>query len=658
MNFEMENGVHRLGLIAVVLLLSLHGSTVNAQADSTLVHGVATKAPVILDGDTLFFISTNLGPFTPQQRATQVSEKLRSIIRKGKADSVVVVEMLSASNIVVGDDVLMAVTDDDAALAARGRTELTMELVRILKNRVDSGIHRYTVRSMLINIGITAGLLLVLGLFFWMMAKLFPGMYRRLESWEGTVFRPVRFRSQQILRTEHLSAFFIVLAKGIRLAISLLLLYIFIIYSLSLFPWTQRWDAKPILFGVFFGILTTIVGLAFARGLSSFFLMLLKKVDGWRGTLIKPVKLKTVEILSEERIAEMVKVAFRIVRMLSFLGLGYFYVTILFSLFEFTQTWAGTLFGYIINPLWNVLTAFVGYLPNLFFILVIAYVTRYVIKFVRLVFDEIGKGTLTLPGFFREWADPTYKIVRFMILAFAGIVIFPYLPGSSSPVFQGVSVFLGILFSLGSTSAIANVVAGVVLTYMRPFRIGDRVKIADTIGDIMEKTLLVTRVRTIKNVDITIPNAMVLGSHIINFSSSAKDPGLILHTDVTIGYDAPWKTVHKLLIAAAEETRNILKEPKPFVLQTSLDDFYVSYELNAYTDQPNIMSKTYSELHQSIQNKFNEAGVEIMSPHYSAVRDGNQMTIPENYLPKSYQAPGFRIFPFGQEVKKPDESGE
>ena len=658
MNFEMENGVHRLGLIAVVLLLSLHGSTVNAQADSTLVHGVATKAPVILDGDTLFFISTNLGPFTPQQRATQVSEKLRSIIRKGKADSVVVVETLSASNIVVGDDVLMAVTDDDAALAARGRTELTMELVRILKNRVDSGIHRYTVRSMLINIGITAGLLLVLGLFFWMMAKLFPGMYRRLESWEGTVFRPVRFRSRQILRTEHLSAFFIVLAKGIRLAISLLLLYIFIIYSLSLFPWTQRWDAKPILFGVFFGILTTIVGLAFARGLSSFFLMLLKKVDGWRGTLIKPVKLKTVEILSEERIAEMVKVAFRIVRMLSFLGLGYFYVTILFSLFEFTQTWAGTLFGYIINPLWNVLTAFVGYLPNLFFILVIAYVTRYVIKFVRLVFDEIGKGTLTLPGFFREWADPTYKIVRFMILAFAGIVIFPYLPGSSSPVFQGVSVFLGILFSLGSTSAIANVVAGVVLTYMRPFRIGDRVKIADTIGDIMEKTLLVTRVRTIKNVDITIPNAMVLGSHIINFSSSAKDPGLILHTDVTIGYDAPWKTVHKLLIAAAEETRNILKEPKPFVLQTSLDDFYVSYELNAYTDQPNIMSKTYSELHQSIQNKFNEAGVEIMSPHYSAVRDGNQMTIPENYLPKSYQAPGFRIFPFGQEVKKPDESGE
>lgn len=194
---------------------------------------------------------------------------------------------------------------------------------------------------------------------------------------------------------------------------------------------------------------------------------------------------------------------------------------------------------------------------------------------------------------------------------------------------------------------ISNVVAGVILTYMRPFQLGDRVKIADTVGDIIEKTLLVTRVRTIKNVDITIPNSLILGAHIINFSSSSfNPPPLILHTSVTIGYDAPWRTVHELLKKAAAATPHILKTPEPFVLQTALNDFYVSYEINAYTDEPNLMATIYSDLHQQIQDTFNEAGLEIMSPHYTQVRDGNKTTIPEEYLPKSYQAPAFRILPF------------
>jgi small-conductance mechanosensitive channel len=169
------------------------------------------------------------------------------------------------------------------------------------------------------------------------------------------------------------------------------------------------------------------------------------------------------------------------------------------------------------------------------------------------------------------------------------------------------------------------------------------VKIADTMGDVIEKTLLITRVRTIKNVEITIANAMVLGSHIINFSSSAKEEGLILHTTVTIGYDAPWRTVHHLLIDAALATEAILKQPAPFIFQTALDDFYVHYELNAYTDQPSRMAKIYSDLHTNIQDKFNGAGVEIMSPHYSSVRDGNQIAIPDGYLPKGYSAPAFRL---------------
>lgn len=223
------------------------------------------------------------------------------------------------------------------------------------------------------------------------------------------------------------------------------------------------------------------------------------------------------------------------------------------------------------------------------------------------------------------------------------IVIFPYLPGSDSPIFQGVTVLLGLVFSFGSTSAVSNIIAGIVITYMRPFKIGDRVKIGDVTGDIVHKDLLVTRVRTIKNEDVTVPNSTILTNHIINYSSSAVNLGLIIHSTVTIGYDAPWKKVHELLINAALETDGVLKNPLPFVLQTSLDDWYVSYQINAYTNEPNSQASIYSKLHSNIQEKFNEGGVEIMSPHYHAMRDGNTTTIPENYLSKDYHAPSFRV---------------
>jgi small-conductance mechanosensitive channel len=249
-------------------------------------------------------------------------------------------------------------------------------------------------------------------------------------------------------------------------------------------------------------------------------------------------------------------------------------------------------------------------------------------------------------------AMPTYKIARLLIIAFTLVVAFPYLPGSKSPAFQGISIYFGILLSLGLSSAIANVVAGTVLTYTRAFLLGDRVKIGDTVRDIVENTLLVTLIRTIKNVDIAIPNGMVLSSHIVNFSSAAKQVGLILHTSVTIGYDSPWRKVHELLISAAESTASILPEPKSFVLQTTLDEFYVSYEINAYTDQPNRTAQIYWELHHHIQDKFYEAGVEIMSPHYFGVRDGNHVAFPTEHVPQNYVAPAFRILPIENEVTR------
>ncbi len=223
------------------------------------------------------------------------------------------------------------------------------------------------------------------------------------------------------------------------------------------------------------------------------------------------------------------------------------------------------------------------------------------------------------------------------------VLIFPYLPGSDSPIFKGVSVFLGVLFTFGSAGSLANVVAGLVLTYMRLFKIGERVKIGDVVGDVIEKNLLVTRVRTVKNEIISIPNLTVMNSHTINYSSDAHDRGLILHTTVTIGYDVPWRTMHQALLHAADRTEFLLKDPKPFVLQTSLDDFYVSYQINGYTKEANKQSRIYSELHGHIQDCCNEAGIEILSPHYRAARDGNATTIPTDYLEKDYKAPSFNV---------------
>jgi small-conductance mechanosensitive channel len=651
--FRFLKGIYHHLLQAAVALFLSSGIIVAAGTDTLGTGHNKPGAAITIDGDTLFLVYDNLGPFTPEQRAEVTNEKLRSILKGANVDSTKIVVSGSVMNIVRDSVIITTVTEEDAATAGVSMESLARNRAAILNAAIKASIKGLNSRSTLTAIGISVGLGMALVFAFWGMTKVFPRLYVLLESLEGKLFRPVRIRSKEILSAGSLSSFFILLAKGTRLVLSLALLYFFLTYTLSLFPWTQRFNVRPVLIGILLSVLTTTLAMVFFRSANTFFRLLIRKVIGWKGTIIKPIKLKTVEIVSAGRIAETLAGTLKILKVLFIFFLGYSYLTILFSFFEFTKNWASTLFGYIVDPLLNVFTAFIGYLPNLFFILVIAYVTRYVIKLVKLIFVELGKGTLSLPGFYQEWADPTYKIVRFLILAFAAIVIFPYLPGSNSPIFQGVSIFLGVLFSLGSTSAIANIVGGVVITYMRPFKIGDRVRIADTVGDITEKTLLVTRVRTIKNVDITIPNAMVLGSHIINFSSSAAERGLVLHTSVTIGYDAPWKKVHSLLLAAADATSGVLKEPAPFVLQTSLDDFYVRYELNVSTDQPNAMAGIYSELHQHIQDKFNEAGVEIMSPHYSAMRDGNRTAIPRDYLPESYQAPAFRLFPFGPQSGEP-----
>ncbi|CAN5275153.1 mechanosensitive ion channel family protein [soil metagenome] len=372
------------------------------------------------------------------------------------------------------------------------------------------------------------------------------------------------------------------------------------------------------------------------------------KFYGWiavaKGKQIRSFRIQNAELVSDHTLAGILVGLLRIVRVAIVVSLLGIFIPLALSFFPETREIANQIVGWVVQPVVSVaLPAILAYLPNIFVILLIAATTYYLVTFVQFIFAEVGRGTIAIANFDPEWANPTFKIIRFLVIAFAFVLIFPYLPGSGSPAFQQVSIFLGVLFSLGSSGAISHLVAGVFLTYTGAFKVGDRVKIADAIGDVVEKTLLATRIRTIKHEYITIPNALVLGSHIINYSSSSINAGLILHTTVTIGYDAPWPEVQAALISAAKATEGILAEPAPFVLQTSLDDFYVSYEINAYTAKPQIMAVIYSDLHRNIQDQFNKAGIEIMSPHYATLRDGNRTTIPDQYLPKDYSEPTFGV---------------
>ena len=362
-------------------------------------------------------------------------------------------------------------------------------------------------------------------------------------------------------------------------------------------------------------------------------------------SLVPGVVFQNFEIISSQTIGIFSLRVLQFIRTLIILTILYFYLTFVLRLFPWTRKFGDGFLQYFFSALEVFSQEIAKYLPNIFIILLVVFITHYLLRAIRPFFTALERENLVIHGFYPDWAKPTYNLLSLLIIALAIVIAFPYLPGFNSPAFQGVSVFLGVLFSLGSTSAIANVVGGIILIYTRSFQLGDKISIGDVIGDVIEKGLLVTRIRTPANRIITIPNSSLLNTNVINFSVSQREfkQPLILQTTVTLGYDLPWRKVHATLKEAALATKFIVSEPAPFVLQTSLDDFYVSYQLNAYTDHPNKMVYIYSELHQNIQDKCNEVGIEIMSPHYKALRDGNHSTIPENYLPEDYQSPAFGI---------------
>lgn len=376
-------------------------------------------------------------------------------------------------------------------------------------------------------------------------------------------------------------------------------------------------------------ILVIVIQVLLCTFISRMYRKLKRHILEAKQTKLKPVKIKDYELLNQDRMAHILVLAFNVLRYGIIALLLTFTIPILFAIFPATKPLAMKIFSYMWNPVKIVFSNVFDYLPNLVMIAVIYISIRFLVKMVKFFMDEIESKRLTISGFYPDWAQPTYHILRFLLYAFMVAMVYPYLPGSDSRVFQGISVFVGIIVSLGSSTVIANIVAGMVITYMRPFKLGDRVKLNDVVGDVIEKSPFVTRIRTPKNELVTIPNSFIISSHSVNMSASARDFGLIIHTTVTIGYDVPWRQVHQLLIDAALATPGIEKDPSPFVLETGLNDWYPAYQINAYITDASRQPRILSALMQNIQDTFNKAGVEIMSPTYIATRDGNQVTIPK-----------------------------
>lgn len=389
------------------------------------------------------------------------------------------------------------------------------------------------------------------------------------------------------------------------------------------------WEFRAIAWGAVYAALTTLAALLLVWLIRRGIVRLNNLLDRLRASTALPtLRVQQYELVSAERVADLGLALLRMLGTVAWILILYVYFVLVLSYFPWTANLSTRILSYVTAPLGVVATSILAYLPNLFFIAVILLVTRWLLAVIRSVFRAIGSGKIRFASFERDWAIPTYKLVRFLVLAFALVVLFPYLPGADSDAFKGVSIFMGVLLSLGSTGAVANLTAGTLLTYTRSFQIGDRVRIGETLGDVVGRTLLVTRVRTLTNVEVTIPNSQVMSGQVLNYTALARTEGVALQVTITIGYDVPWRRVHELLIAAAGATEGIAGTPAPFVLQTGLNDSYPVYELNAYTNDAARMRHTLSALHANVQDRFAAGGVEITSPAYLAVRQGDKSTIP------------------------------
>jgi small-conductance mechanosensitive channel len=312
--------------------------------------------------------------------------------------------------------------------------------------------------------------------------------------------------------------------------------------------------------------------------------------------------------------------------------ISYLLIPLLLGLFPPTQAIAEGLRGQIRDLLLSFLAGVVQAIPNLLSIVVILAITIVVVRASNSWFQAVDRGRVRIPGFYQEWALPTARLVA-ILLCMAGLAAaFPYIPGSDSKVFQGAGLFIGALAALGSSAVASNIISGLMLIYTRAFREGDRVEINGVVGVVQDRALLVTRLQTPRNELVSIPNASVIGASVVNYSFSRREiqQPVAIATTITIGYDVPWRQVHELMLAAAGSVAGLSDEIEPFVLQTSLNDFHISYELTAFVRDPATYRQTLSEVLAALQDAFAAADVEILSPGYHAIRNGNRSTVPKS----------------------------
>ncbi|MGJ8586159.1 MAG: mechanosensitive ion channel family protein [Marinosulfonomonas sp.] len=303
---------------------------------------------------------------------------------------------------------------------------------------------------------------------------------------------------------------------------------------------------------------------------------------------------------------------------IGYLFLLYYYLSFVLLSFAETRPIAQILLTYVSEPLINVIIGFFSYLPNLITLAIIAFVARLFIRGARVLMENIEAGTIKLENFEPHWITPTFNIARVAIIAVAVVFAYPHLPGADSKAFQGLTILAGIMVSLGSNTVVSNMMAGLFVLYRRSTNIGDRIKVGEQVGDVVEIRLMETLIKSIKNEMISIPNAQLLNSEVVNYSRKIDGNGLMLHTTVGIGYEEPQEKIEAMLIEAANRTRDLRKSPKPFVLVTALADYAVNYQINGFTTRGASLPRILSDLHRNIITVFNENEVQIMTPSYMA----------------------------------------
>jgi small-conductance mechanosensitive channel len=361
--------------------------------------------------------------------------------------------------------------------------------------------------------------------------------------------------------------------------------------------------------------------------------------------MAQPVQMQNLVILTARAQAILLQNAVGLLRWILILTGVLLYSFIITFFFPQTEKIGTKILAFLVSQLTASLQAVVNFIPSLLLILVALVVARFLLRATRLVFDAVETGRITWPGFYPDWARPTRNLVSLLVIAATLAIIFPYLPGSTSPAIQGLGLLAGALLTVGGAGTVASLISGYVIIFARPFQVGDLIAFEDYKGFVHQKSVLATQLRSLNGEILTVPNSALQSKTIVNYSAIVRDlkQPLALTTTLTIGYDVPWREVHQVLIEAASATPKVLAEPSPYVLQTSLDDFYVSYMLKMFIDEPESIPQIYSNLLQNLQDHCAAAGIEIMSPHYGALRDGNQTTIPAQHLPADYQRPGFQI---------------